>query len=70
MFYLCPYLTQHVYFGVDFWKSFEIGPSIFYPGIVKESAEKLVESLRLIVLKSPYCRFVSIKRTLQSFFLF
>ena len=28
-FYLCPYLTQSVYFGVDFWIAFNLAPSIF-----------------------------------------
>ena len=28
-FFLCPYLTQPVYFGVDFWKAFELAPTLF-----------------------------------------
>ena len=49
VFYLCPYLTQSVYFGVDFWKAFELAPSIFKNQNVKALSENLVESASLVV---------------------
>ena len=60
-FYLCPYLTQSVYFGVDFWKSFELAPSIFNSGIAKESSEKSLESSCLVVSE------INQEKSVQSF---
>ena len=47
-----------MYFGVDFWKSFELAPSIFNSGIAKESSKKSVESSRLVVSEIDQEKFV------------
>ncbi|KAH8362497.1 hypothetical protein KR084_010321, partial [Drosophila pseudotakahashii] len=42
MFYLCPYLEQTAYFGVDFWRAFELAPAVVGkpgPRVVKAAEE-------------------------------
>jgi hypothetical protein len=44
-FYICPYLEQKAYFGVDFWHAFELAPEVIGPdGNPKE--ENAVAELR------------------------
>lgn len=40
-FYLCPDLIQEAYYGVDFWKKFQLAPKVF--PVEEISTEKLVE---------------------------
>ena len=38
LFYLCPYLQQELYLGIDFWYSFELAPDVVNPSVPSSKA--------------------------------